>query len=47
MIHTLILLLAAFVWGMAFPFQSIGARYLSGWSFLAIRSWLSDIRFRL
>lgn len=42
-IHTLILLLAAFVWGMAFPFQSIGARYLSGWSFLAIRSWLSVI----
>lgn len=42
-IHTLLLLLAAFVWGMAFPFQSIGARYLSGWSFLAIRSWLSVI----
>ena len=42
-IHTMLLLLAAFVWGMAFPFQSIGARYLSGWSFLAIRSWLSVI----
>lgn len=42
-IHTLILLLAALIWGLAFPFQSIGARYLDGWSFLSIRSIMSVI----
>lgn len=39
--HTGMLLLAAFVWGMAFPFQRIGAGYVEGWTFLTFRSWLS------
>lgn len=39
--HTCMLLLAAFVWGMAFPFQRIGAGYVGGWTFLAARSTLS------
>lgn len=39
--HTLLLLLAAFVWGMAFPFQRIGSGYVGGWTFLCARSWLS------
>lgn len=39
--HTGMLLLAAFVWGMAFPFQRIGAGYVDGWTFLTFRSWLS------
>lgn len=41
--HTGMLLLAAFVWGMAFPFQRIGAGYVGGWTFLTFRSWLSVI----
>lgn len=40
-LHTGLLLLAAFVWGMAFPFQRIGSGYVGGWTFLAARSWLS------
>lgn len=40
-LHTLLLLLAAFVWGMAFPFQRIGSGYVGGWTFLCARSWLS------
>lgn len=40
-LHTGMLLLAAFVWGMAFSAQSIGADYVEGWTFLAFRSMLA------
>lgn len=41
LLHTAILLLAALVWGMALPFQRISTGYVGGWTFLAVRSWLS------
>ena len=37
------LLLAALIWGSAFSAQSIGARYVNAYTFLAIRSWISFI----
>ena len=39
----LMLLLAALIWGSAFSAQSIGARYINAYTFLAIRSWISFI----
>ena len=39
----LMLLLAALIWGSAFSAQSIGARYVNAYTFLAIRSWISFI----
>lgn len=40
-LHTGMLLLAAFIWGMAFSAQSIGADYVGGWTFLTARSILA------
>lgn len=37
------LFLAALIWGLAFSAQSIGARYVNAYTFLAIRSWISFI----
>ncbi len=37
---TLLLVLTAFIWGLAFVFQSIGAEYVGPFTFLAARSWL-------
>lgn len=37
------LFLAALIWGSAFSAQSIGARYVNAYTFLAIRSWISVI----
>ena len=37
------LLLVALIWGSAFSAQSIGARYVNAYTFLAIRSWISFI----
>ena len=39
----IILFLAALIWGLAFSAQSIGARYVNAYTFLAIRSWISFI----
>ena len=40
-VHTLLLLLAALVWGAAFVAQRIGAEYVGPMTFLASRSWLA------
>ena len=39
----MMLMLAAIIWGSAFSAQSIGARYVNAYTFLAIRSWISFI----
>jgi drug/metabolite transporter (DMT)-like permease len=38
---TLLLMLAAFIWGTAFVAQSVGSGYLGPYTFLASRSWLA------
>ena len=40
MFHSFCLLLAAFVWGMTFVAQSIGAEHVEAFTFLAARSWI-------
>ena len=40
-IHTLILMLAAFIWGTAFVAQSVGAEYISAVAFNGIRCWFA------
>lgn len=39
--NTLLLLLAAFIWGTAFVAQSVGSGYVGAYTFLASRSWLA------
>ncbi len=39
-IHTLLLVLAALIWGCAFTAQTIGAEYVGPYTFLAIRTWI-------
>ena len=41
--HTLILVLAALIWGFAFVSQSVGAEYVDAFTFLAVRSWLAVV----
>ncbi|MGI6106836.1 MAG: DMT family transporter [Lachnospiraceae bacterium] len=41
--HTLLLVLTALIWGMAFAAQSIGAEYVGAFTFLAARSWIAVI----
>lgn len=41
--HTLLLVLAAFVWGMAFAAQAIGAEYVGAFTFLAARNWIAAL----
>lgn len=38
--HTLLLVLAAFIWGSAFVAQSVGAEHMGAFTFLACRSWI-------
>ena len=38
---TVLLLIAALIWGVAFVAQAIGADYVDAFTFLAMRSWLS------
>lgn len=38
--NTMILVLAALIWGCAFVAQSVGAKYVGAFTFLAARSWL-------
>ena len=40
---TLLLVLAALIWGCAFVAQSVGAEYVGAFTFLATRSWLGGI----
>lgn len=42
-LHTLILLLCAMIWGFAFVSQSVGAEYVDAFTFLAGRSWIAVI----
>lgn len=35
-----VLLLCAMIWGFAFSAQSVGARYVGPWTFLAARAWI-------
>ncbi|MDD4849747.1 MAG: DMT family transporter [Gemmiger sp.] len=39
--NTLLLMLAAFIWGTAFVAQSVGSGYVGPYTFLASRSWLA------
>lgn len=39
--NTLLLVLAAFIWGTAFVAQSVGSGYVGAYTFLAARSWLA------
>jgi drug/metabolite transporter (DMT)-like permease len=41
--HTLLLVLAAFVWGMAFAAQAVGAEYVGAFTFLAARNWIAAL----
>ncbi|MEE3421044.1 MAG: DMT family transporter [Lachnospiraceae bacterium] len=41
--HTLLLVLAAFLWGITFAFQSMGAEYVGPFTYLALRSYLAVI----
>ena len=41
--NTLLLVLAALIWGCAFVAQSVGAEYVGAFTFLAARSWLGGI----
>lgn len=41
--HTLLLMLAAFLWGITFSFQSMGAEYVGPFTYLALRSYLAVI----
>lgn len=41
--HTLILVLAAMIWGFAFVSQSVGAEYVEANTFLCVRSWIAVI----
>ena len=38
---TVLLLIAALIWGVAFVAQEIGAGYVDAFTFLSMRSWLS------
>lgn len=40
---TLLLVLAALIWGCAFVAQSVGAQYVGAFTFLAARSWLGGL----
>ncbi|MCR5420837.1 MAG: DMT family transporter [Lachnospiraceae bacterium] len=40
-IHTLMLVMAAFFWGTTFVAQSIGADYVGAYTYLASRSWIA------
>ncbi len=39
--NTLLLVLTAIIWGLAFVFQSMGAKYVGAYTFFAARSWLA------
>lgn len=41
LVNTLLLVLAAFIWGTAFVAQSVGSGYVGAYTFLAARSWLA------
>lgn len=43
LIHTLMLVLCAMIWGSAFVAQSIGAEYVGPFTFLALRNWIAVI----
>ena len=42
-VSTLLLLLTAMIWGVAFVAQSVGADNVGAFTFLASRSWLAGI----
>lgn len=42
-IHTLMLVLCAMIWGSAFVAQSIGAEFVGPFTFLALRNWVAII----
>lgn len=39
--NTLLLVLGALIWGVAFVAQSVGSGYVGAYTFLAARSWLA------
>lgn len=41
--HTLLLVMAAFLWGITFSFQSMGAEYVGPFTYLALRSYLATV----
>ncbi|MCR4755253.1 MAG: DMT family transporter [Lachnospiraceae bacterium] len=42
-LHTLMLVMAAFLWGTTFVAQSIGANYVGAYTYLAGRSWIAVV----
>ncbi|MBP3879875.1 MAG: DMT family transporter [Lachnospiraceae bacterium] len=40
-LHTLVLLVCAAIWGSAFVAQSVGAEYVGAFTFLAVRNWIA------
>ena len=43
LVHTLVLILCAVIWGSAFVAQSIGAEFVGPFTFLALRNWVAMI----
>lgn len=41
--HTLLLILAAMIWGFAFVSQSVGAEYVGASTFIALRNWIAVV----
>ena len=41
--NTLLLVLGALIWGVAFVAQAVGSGYVGAYTFLACRSWLACV----